>query len=182
MENIEYSKIRKSSVLSACLSLSGFIIILGSLGFSYNEIKSKELQIKSLTKLEESLQLKIDNQRVLIKELEIASSPSAIVAQSNSVELEGIKDEKGRQIYDFSIFLQVPILLKENITEVKYFFNHPSMLKPNRESTNYANGYNVSYRGWGCLTNIEITVYFENGENHKLYYNQCAGNQVENDL
>ncbi|MDO6621087.1 pYEATS domain-containing protein [Shewanella sp. 6_MG-2023] len=178
MENIEYLKIQKSSILSAGLSLFGFIIILSSLGFSYNEIKDKELQVKNLTELEESLQLKIDNQRDIIRELEIASSPTAIVAQSNSVELEGIKDGDGRQIYDFSIFLQVPILLKEKITEVNYFFNHPSMLKPNRKSTNYANGYNVSYRGWGCLTKIEITVHIENGKNHKIYYNQCAGNQT----
>jgi hypothetical protein len=178
VETIEYSRIKKSSILSAGLSSIGFIIILSSLGFSYNEIKVKEQQVRNLKDLEESLQLKIDNQRDIIRELEIASSPAAIVAQSNSVELEGIRDREGRQIYDFSIFLQVPILLKEKITEVNYFFNHPSMLKPNRKSTNYANGYNVSYRGWGCLTKIEITVHIENGENHKIYFNQCTDTQT----
>ena len=180
MENLEYTKLRKASIISALLSLFGFLIVIGSLGFSYKEIKNKEFQVRNLIETEKNLQSKIENQKRLINELEIASSPKAIVAQNNSVKLNGIKDGKGRQIYDFSIWLQVPILLKEKITKVNYFFNHQTMLKPNRESTTYPNGYSVSYRGWGCLTNIEITVHFEDRENYKFYYNQCTGNQIAN--
>jgi len=179
MEDIEYKRLQKSSYISAVLTLMGFVIILSSLVFSYFQIKEKELMVNELTKIEEELASKIKSQERRIKELEWASSPKAIVAQTKAVKLHGVTDPEGRQIYDFSIWLQIPVLLKDKITKVEYFFHHPSMLKKMRESTEVSNGYSVSYRGWGCLTAIDIKVHLNDGEIYGLVFNQCTGEQVE---
>ena len=116
MEDIEYKKLKKSSYMSATLTLMGFIIIVGSLAFSYFQIKEKEIRVNDLTEIEKELESKITNQERRIRELEWASSPKAIVAQTKAVKLDGITDPEGRQIFDFSIWLQIPVLLKDKIT------------------------------------------------------------------
>ena len=214
----DYKKLQRSSNISALLSLVGFVIILGSLAFSYTEIKQKIKIVNELNTKKDALILDIetqkqryntlaieekkllsiiDNQKNLnieltnkekilsqtiklqekrIKELELASSPEAIVAQTKSVKLDGITN-KGRQIYDYSIWLQTPILLKDRIKKVDYFFDHPSMLKKHRESKESSNGYSVSYRGWGCLEPVLITVHLTDGEIFKLNFYHCTGDQ-----
>ena len=214
----EYKKLQRSSNISALLSLVGFVIILGSLAFSYTEIKQKikivnelntkkdalildiktqeqkysrladeEKKLLSIIESQENLNIELLNEEKIlsqtikfqekrIKELELASSPEAIVAQTKSVKLDGITN-KGRQIYDYSIWLQTPILLKDRIEKVDYFFDHPSMLKKHRESKESSNGYSVSYRGWGCLEPVLITVHLTDGEIFKLNFYQCTGDQ-----
>lgn len=179
MEETEYQKLRRSSYLSAALTVMGFVIIVSSLIFSYTQIREKEARVNELTELEDQLAKKIEEQEALIKEYEWASSPLAIMAQTKAITLNGIRDPQGRQVYDFSIWLQVPVLLKDKIVKVSYYFDHPTMIKKNRESQEAANGYSVSYRGWGCLSSVIITVSLTDGTIHKLDFNQCTGDQRE---
>lgn len=179
MEEIEYKKLQKSSYISAALTLMGFVIIVSSLAFSYSQIKEKEIRLNKLTKIEKELESKIKRQELRIQELEWASSPKAIIAQTKAVKLDGVTDPNGRQIYDFSIWLQVPVMLRDKITRVEYSFDHPSMIKKTRESSEISNGYSVSYRGWGCLTAIDIKVHFQAGEIYWLVFNQCTGEQTQ---
>ena len=179
MEDIEYKKLQKSSYISAFLSLMGFVIIVSSLAFSYFQIKQKEIRVKELTQKEQELASKIEDQERRIEELEWASSPKAIFAQTKAVKLDGIIDSAGRQIYDFSVWLQIPVLVKDKITKVEYFFDHPSMLKKMRESMEGSNGYSVSYRGWGCLNPIDIRIHLNDSEIYELVFDQCTGAQMK---
>lgn len=178
MEDIEYTKLQKSSYISATLTLMGFVIIVSSLAFSYFQIKEKEERLNELSTIEKGLESKIKSQELRINELEWASSPKAIVAQAKAVKLDGITDQNGNQIYDFSIWLQVPVMLRDKITNVEYFLDHPSMLRKIRQSAEVSNGYSVSYRGWGCLTDIDIKVHLNDGEIYKIAFNQCTGEQA----
>jgi len=62
MEDIEYKRLQKSSYLSAALTLMGFVIIVGSLAFSYFQIKEKEIRVNELTEKEKKLASKITSQ------------------------------------------------------------------------------------------------------------------------
>jgi hypothetical protein len=44
------------------------------------------------------------------------------------------------------------------------------MLK-NQESIDDSNGFEVGYRGWGCLTAIAVDVEYENGETERIFFN-----------
>ena len=176
MDNIEYKKLQRSSYLSAVLSLFGFIIIIGSLVFSYVEIQKKERKVNALAEIEKALGEKIRSQELRIKELELASSPKSITTRNRSIMLKGIFGNQGRQIYDYSIWLEVPILLKDKITKVVYNFPDSSMFKKRRESTEAANGYGASYRGWGCFSEMEVNVHLKDESIHTLVFDQCTEN------
>jgi transcription initiation factor IIF auxiliary subunit len=66
---------------------------------------------------------------------------------------------KGKEgTYDFSLWLDVPNEQKSRIKKVTYVFNHPTFNNKVFVSNNQANGFMVSYRGWGCLSNVTIKI------------------------
>lgn len=176
MKDIDYHKLQKASLISGLLTLFGFVIIIGALSFSYYEIKKKEIRLEVLSQIEKELEVKIKTQEFRIKELEIASSPKSIVTRNRNLILSGIFDNKKRQIYDYSIWLEVPILLKDKIIKVVYNFPDSSMFKKVRESAESANGYSVSYRGWGCFSNMEVNIHLKDKNIHTFSFNQCIEN------
>ncbi len=177
MEDIQYKQLQRASNISAILTLLGVVVVISALIFSYFEIRKMEERVAELAAEESQLKEKIEHQKAQIKQYEWASSPQAITAQTKAVELNGIKDPSGRQVYDFSIWLQVPVLLKDKIKQVQYVFDHPTMLNKTRESTEASNGYSVSYRGWGCLKSMTIKVFLKDGESHEIQFDQCSGEQ-----
>lgn len=200
MEDTEYKKHQKVSYISAFLSLIGFIIIAGSLVFSYSTIKQKENRVKELTQKEheltqtvkdlnlkrqdltveeQRLQLLIKKQKKRIEDMKWASSPEAIVVQGKKVKLDDIFTKEGYQLYDYIIWLQIPVLLKDKITKVHYLFDNPSMLKRNRYETESSNGFSTAYRGYSCLKSVDITVHFIDGGLLEFVFDQCLGTQKE---
>ncbi len=109
--------------------------------------------------------------------MEFASSPEAIVIQGQKVKLEGFYFKNTYQLYDYIVWLQVPVLLRDKITQVHYFFGNKSMSKQNRYVTESSNGFSTAYRGYSCLKSVDITVHFEDGDLLEFIYDQCLGTQ-----
>jgi hypothetical protein len=61
----------------------------------------------------------------------------------------------GRDVYQF---------------EEKYYFEHPSFIDKTKVSTDPSNGFAVSYRGWGALRLVTITVQLNDGTSHSYYF------------
>jgi len=177
MDDTEFKKLRRASTASALVSASGFVILILSVVFSYMQVQEAQETVTALETQADELNDDIIAYKQQIADLEAASSPDAIIAQNTTVRLDGIRDAQERQIYDFTIWLQVPILLKDQIDHVTYAFDHISKLRPNQTSSTYANGYAISYRGWGCFSGVVITVHLKDGGEHKLEYDQCDNSQ-----
>jgi len=75
--------------------------------------------------------------------------------------------------YKFTINLHGSELIGHQIEKVVYDFNHSSFKNRYSTSTNPANGYAISYNGWGCLRNLIATIYFHDGSTSQIEIDMC---------
>ncbi|MBV9063858.1 MAG: hypothetical protein JOY77_13165 [Alphaproteobacteria bacterium] len=80
------------------------------------------------------------------------------------------KQPNGNPIYNFTCYLTAPPETLKEVQKVSYFFNHSSFAQKTLESEDAANGFAVSYKGWGALDLVVIDVRLKNGESRKLYF------------
>lgn len=79
----------------------------------------------------------------------------------------------GGSLYVFSAELNASPDVLSRIEKVDYFFNHPSFRQQHLVGTNPADKFRVSYTGWGCLDQVVVTVYFNDGETRQSDVNMC---------
>jgi hypothetical protein len=85
------------------------------------------------------------------------------------------KAEQGGNRYNFTLAIQVPSSLKENIASVDYdlvYEPNPLVLIGTDPNTNFQ----ANYEGWGCYRNVEVTLVFKNSAmppRNKLF-NMCS--------
>jgi hypothetical protein len=73
--------------------------------------------------------------------------------------------------YRFSVSLDVPPGRRDQVAKVVYTFDNPSFKRKDMASTNAANNFEVSYLGWGALTNVTITIYTRDGKSEQMPFN-----------
>lgn len=78
----------------------------------------------------------------------------------------------GNERYNFSLWVDIPEVLKPSVKKVSYYFNHPSFSQKLYEITDPSEGYRFTYSGWGCLVNVKITVYLES-RNIEIEFYMC---------
>ena len=104
-----------------------------------------------------------------ISSIEALITPRADVEEFSAAE--AAKQPKGFK--RFSMWLEVPPDRQDDIARVTYFLNHPSFGTPLMEG-DAKNSFRASYNGWGCLSNVIITVTVKDGEEKELDFDQCA--------
>lgn len=77
------------------------------------------------------------------------------------------------RVFDFYLWLDFYAGEKPNIRKVSYEFNHPTFPEKTFTSTDPSQGYRVSYRGWGCLRSVIITVELADGRSEKIDFAMC---------
>lgn len=93
--------------------------------------------------------------------------------------ISGLVTSDGKQIYDFSLWLDIPDQEKAKIQEVSYEFNHPTFRQPRQVSSEPSTGFRVGYRGWGCLSSVIITIRPREGEPEKIDFDMCRALEAE---
>jgi len=100
----------------------------------------------------------------------LAQAPiQAVVVPRASAEK--ISDEP--QLYDFSLWLEVPLERRPDIEKVTYFFDHPSFREKVFESSDPRDDFRVHYRGWGALRRVIISVHLKNGNVSQLAFDMA---------
>lgn len=179
---MEIQKIKAKSRQSAVISGTGFLIILVTFLFTSfklyrydEEIKQKSMELKNISDSISSLQKGIDEKQKLIgqlvSEVNRLSDPS-IQPKSESLKLPN-QFSNGRQLYDFTLWITSSSYTLNKIRKVSYEFNHSTMILKTRESTNSSNGFLVSYRGWGCLRMVKLTITYTDGKTGSLFFDMC---------
>lgn len=160
------------------------------------QIEAADERLNDLQKKEESLNLQINvlrNQKdSLLGEFrslsekshaQISSLPpipiAALVTPRADAVLTGGKATDGRSLRKYSLWIDVPDDRSNEITEVRYLFNHPTFVNKIQSSSNAADGFRVGYTGWGCLYRIVITLVLTNGQRPELDFNMCQALGVE---
>lgn len=180
---MDNKQLKKRSKQGAVISSVGFLMVLGMFvyaGVTLNslneEILERSMKIEALDSLIIAQNQEIEgNEQIvvsLIEEINKLKDPS-IKPKSKAVAIPGIFDSQGRQVYDFTIWLTSSQFTLNRIAKATFKFSHGSFILTDRESSDKSNGFLVSYRGWGCLTLVTVTIEFEDGEEETLFYNMC---------
>jgi len=160
------------------------------------EIETAEQRLQELHNIEGSLDLQIKvlrNQKdSLLGEFrrlsekshaQIASLPptpieTLVIPRADTVPI-GHQTSDGRELREYSLWVEVPDNRISELAEVSYFFNHPTFREKVQRSSNAIDGFRVKYIGWGCLYRIVITLVLENGQRHEIDFNMCQALGVD---
>ncbi len=177
---INQKKSIKASKLAAIFTLFGFLIVIASI--SYSTFKLATLNKKLGAKKEEihnkkeeldGLQKKIDQLNQTIDILKYAPISSLITPKAFAVPITGLRDAENRQIYDFTLWIDLPYSRRQEIQSVEYKFEHSTYFDKLKTGREPSNGFSVSYRGWGCLNVVGLTALLENGDKVQTSFDMC---------
>lgn len=155
--------------IAAALSLNSLVSARETLR---TEVAALERQKATL--MEEKQQAEEGVRAALEKLNAEQATPSQLSPRARATPVSGIKDPKGRQVYDFILSIDASPATASRIDKVVYAFNHPTFLNKKQESRDAPTGFAVSYRGWGCLYVVDIEVVFKNGKSQTHYFDMCA--------
>ena len=189
---MENNSFQKRSRQGAYISLFGFVIVLLVFVFAAGRLQNLNHLIEERTLTIDSLDHAVlrqdsaiawqtdevvENQALISKlVLEINKLKDPIIRpQTKAVAIPGVKDPDGKQIYDFTIWVSSSQYALNRIKQIDYQFGHKSFNLKTRVSSDGSNGFLVSYRGWGCLPGMVITVLYEDDTTEELYFNMCEG-------
>lgn len=139
------------------------------------QIAKHNARIEELGALKESLQNQIEQFADQLQEQETTSNIQSIKGQARSRRVTDSRTPSGRALYDYTLSVEVPAALKAKIRRVVYKFDHPSFSRSTLSSSNEANGFEVGYRGWGCLAVVKITIFLTDGTIQPIYFKMCQG-------
>ena len=180
---MDNKQLKRKSKQGAIISLIGLFIVVLAFVFSANRLTDLNDNIRLKTEELDSLGSTISQQKEridanqnlindLVNEINKLRDPN-IKPNARAVEIPGIKDSKGRQIYDFTVWITSSQHTLNKIKRVNYQFGHDTFIIKNRESNDRSNGFLVSYRGWGCLFVVKVIVEYDSNEKEDIYFNMC---------
>ncbi len=75
--------------------------------------------------------------------------------------------------YRFRIELRGIDQISEHVTKVVYDRNHDSFKQPEMTSVDADHDFRAEYVGWGCLQNVIVTIYYDDGSEQSFELNMC---------
>jgi len=70
----------------------------------------------------------------------------------------GQKAANGNPFYDVRFWITSSPKALESVDAVRYYFNHPSFVPKTKVGSSAPNGFEIRYRGWGCIDEVGVTV------------------------
>jgi hypothetical protein len=83
---------------------------------------------------------------------------------AKAAPINGKKLKSGKQVYKFSLWLEISDNYKSKIYSAEYIFDHPSFIIDKvKESKNQLDGFKVEYEGWGAINSVDIILTLMDG-------------------
>ena len=153
--------------------VAGVILIAVSAYYSYQYTREIQQEIRTKQDSLDALETHIET---LQKEYELlVSGPleQLVSPQAMLVTIEGKKDQFSRQLHDFNLWLNIPNNRKNDIQRVEYIRRNGEVLQKTLVGTEPSNGFGVSYLGWGCFTQVDVSIYEKSGNITQFSFDQC---------
>jgi cell division protein FtsB len=175
VHDIDVDRLGTASRRAAFLSLAGFLIVAGSLGYSFFQLRSLQQRKEALSQQIASLAKQEAELRDSVQKLKYTAvtSNNQVFQLAASAKANGKTLSNGDSEYRFSILVHGSQQLLNDIQKVTYDFNHPSFTVPHQEETDPANNFQVQYVGWGCLSRVDVVVYLKDGTSQKIAFDMC---------
>ena len=166
-------------------SLAAFLLTLGLIGYNTFQVVSLNRQVAGKQRAVATLDQQISQDRAKLAELERSYAKALGLAnatnkdnpawedikpRARAVPVKGLNSSDGSPIYDFSLWLETPAALREQIAQVTYQFDHPTFHNKGQIADDPSNGFQVGYRGWGALRLVTIEINLRNGKSHRIYF------------
>jgi len=139
------------------------------------ELEAYETQLKVTRSQIQELQTSVREQRTA--PIEALVKPRASYAR---VTTEEAAQYPGSE-YRFDLFLEVPPAQRNEIVKVTYFMNHPSFADNSLINGDPQDRFRATYFGYGCLSNVIISITLQDGQEKKLDFNQCEAQELAGD-
>jgi hypothetical protein len=149
-----------------------------------NNAKKDLAKIRSETLLlqQTNQALKSNNTKLSADNTRLAALASLLNGPLSSVveprlyvqRVEGITDPRGKPVYDFILFLNVPEPRRSEIKAVEYIVNHPEKLNPVMHGGSAEASFAAAYRGTGCFVPVIVKVTPVRGNPFTTAFDECA--------
>ena len=97
----------------------------------------------------------------------VLAQSASVIPRAKFSEVVGQKDR-----YDFALWLDVPNEQRNRIKKVTYILDHPTF-KNKEYPASASDNFKISYRGWGCLSNVIINIQGQGGDS-SIYFDMCS--------
>lgn len=181
--------LRLQSRLSLLFVLAGALIMLGSVVYSVTRLQPLEEEVDKRRQQIARLAAEEQAQRDRIAQLQASYAAlkqnaeklyAVRVTPANQVyEVKATAQATGRALgsgrpeYDFSIFINSTSEVLSSIQRVTYRLDHPTFRQKDYVSADPRSLFTVRYRGWGCLSSVEVTVLLQSGDSHTVDFDMC---------
>jgi cell division protein FtsB len=152
------SRLSRLSILEKLISAVGVLALVVAMAYGYHELSVLPEQIQARTQKKADLNRSIDCLNSEIHKLENAPVRDLVTPRAIEVELTNQRDPQGLQLYNYTLWLDMPASRKKDISRVKYFFDDKSMRLKTHLGTQPSNSFAVSYLGWGCFSDVVVTI------------------------
>jgi len=186
----------KSSRNAALLTGLGAVIVFAALGYGIymvnqldNSVEQKKAEEASLSRQIDVLRENTEQYRKSLRaidqiavrsrvpEAKLAQKVIPLVAvvtpRTSSEPATGQHDSSGSRLYNFSLWIELPTDRLQEVREVEYVLNHPSLQDQSYKSSDASKGFRISYTGPECLSRIIINLFLTSGEKVSLDFNMC---------
>jgi hypothetical protein len=164
----ELNQYKKASKRAAFATLFAFIFV--AIAIIYNTTQLNSIEAANSKKLVEidSLSNEIKKLDQTVADLMYSKDQRPHVYVDT---LTDIKDVNGKQLYDFTLWVDSGAFQKKDISQVEYKFN--SSVVNDMISTESSNGFSVHFRGTECLKNVDVTIVFSDNSNKQINFDMC---------
>lgn len=140
------------------LSFFGFALMLIAIGYGLYELKAVDDAITEKKDELTELRRQIGPIKEEIDHIRNGPLSELVTPRAIAILRPGLRDERGRQLFNFIVWLDLPYVRKADINEVEYVFGDESFLRNRHTSSESSNGFAVGYLGWGAMTSVPIKI------------------------
>src|SRR6056297_7844 len=155
---LDSKELKKRSRQGAMISIFGFLIVISAMAYASVELTELNQEIEEKRVVADSLQTKIN---------ELTDSNLNVRVDAEPLEISG------RELFDVTIWLSSSYLTLFKIDRVEYSFKHDSFINKERASDNIEKAFLVSYWGWGCETDLTVSIFYKDGTTDQIKINTC---------
>lgn len=133
-----------------------------------NSLFAKTNKVNELTDIN-------SRQKTILDKINLSTNIKDITIKTDSDFL--MKDKNKKEIYDYLVWADIPILLKDKIDTISYNFNNQGFAKEEKKGSAKSGNYGISYRGWGCTSDMIVAITLKDSSKYNIVFDQCTGFQ-----
>lgn len=167
-QTADTEKYRKSSKRAAWIALAVFLVVMAAIAYNVTRLNAIDTAI---SEQEAQVGERVKTIAELEEEVERLTYAPEQRPNAHAEEIPDIRDNRGRQIYDFMLWIDLAGVRDREIAEVIWASDARALGEV--VTADRSNGFSVNYRGAECLESVRVTLRYRNGSEERTDFNMC---------